>query len=223
MLGDWGFSLVNEVLPIALGVVASPIAIAVVIALLMTRGASFTATGFVVGWCIGLFVMVMAFAWLSDAVGFEGAGARPVLAVIELSAAGLLVLIAVVQLFGGRGLASRSLRGLDGFRMPQAAAVGLGGSVLGPKSILLTGVAGATAATSTAAGHVWPAAAAFALVGSIGVATPVLVYLAARERVGGALVRVREWIAAHDRMTSVVSLLVVAAVLAVDGLTGHAG
>lgn len=214
--------MVEEVLPIALGVVVSPVAIAAVIALLMTRGASITAGGFVVGWCAGLFAMVMAFAWLSDAVGFEGAGARPVLAIIELGAAGVLALLAVVQLWGGRGLAFRSLRGLDGFRMPHATALGFAGSALGPKSIILTGVAGATAATSSSAGHVWPAAAGFALVGSLGVAMPVLVYLVARERVGDALVRVRTWITAHDRATSVVALLVVAAVLVLDAVAGRA-
>lgn len=208
--------VVGELLPIALGVVVSPIAIAVVIALLMTRGASLTGSGFVLGWAVGLFALVLAFTWLSAAVGFTGARARPVLAVIELAAAGLAVALAAVQFFGRRGLAARSLRGLDEFRMPQAAVLGFAGSVLGPKIILLAGVAGATIAASGGAAPVWTAAAVFALVGSIGVALPVVAYAVARGRAAGPLARARAWITRHDRAASAVSLLIVAVVLVLD-------
>jgi hypothetical protein len=212
--------VISELVPIALGVVASPIAIVVVIALLMTRGAALSGAGFVVGWCAGLFAMVAAFAWLSHAVGFEGAAARPMLGVIEFAAAGLVAVVAVVQTFRGRGLATRSLRGLDNVRMPQATVLGLLGSVLGPKIILLTGIAGATLATQGSDGQVWMAAA-FALIGSVGVALPVLAALVAPERVGASLARVRAWIAGHDRVVSVVSLLVVASVLALDAASNR--
>lgn len=213
--------MVTEVLPLALGVVVSPIAIAVVIALLMTRHARITAAGFVVGWAVGLFGMVVTYAWLADALGFDGTSSRPVLAVVELSAAGLLALLAVVQFFGGRGLASRSLRGLDGFRMPHAAALGVAGSVLGPKAILLTGIAGATIATGGRA-HVWTAGAAFAVVGSIGVALPVVFSLVAPSRVSDGLVRARTWITVHDRAASAVSLIIVALVLVLDAVANRA-
>lgn len=211
----------SELLPIAVGVVVSPVAIAVVIALLMTRGAVLAGAGFVVGWAVGLFALVMAFAALSATIGFTGARARPVLAVVELVVAGLAVGLAVLQIFGGRGLAARSLRGLDGFGMPRAALLGFGGSVLGPKIILLTGVAGATVAASGAIGQAWAAAAAFALVGSIGVALPVVVSLVARARAADVLGRARTWITRHDRAASIVSLLVVALILVLDASTGR--
>lgn len=213
----------SELLPIAVGVIVSPVAIAAVIALLMTRGGSLTAVGFLVGWAAGVFAMVTLSAWLADVIGFDGTGARPVLALVEFAAAGLLVAVAAVQLFGGRGLASWSLSGLDGFRMPQAAALGFGGSVLGPKVILLTGIAGATIATTEGDPPAWPSALVFALIGSIGVALPVLVYLVARDRVGDALVRARSWITVHDRAASVVSLLIVAGVLVLDGVVNRRG
>lgn len=207
----------GQLLPIVLGVIVSPIAIAVVIALLMSRGRSVTGGGFVFGWAVGLFALTVGFAWLSLDLGVTGQGARPALAVVELVAAGLLVVVAVWQLLGRGGLATRSLRGLDGFRMPQATALGFAGAVFGPKTFLLSGVAGATVAT-WGSGRVWAPAAMFALLGSIGVALPVLLTLIARGRATQLLVRIRSWITAHDRATSVATALLVALVLVLDAV-----
>lgn len=209
-----------ELVPLAIGVIVSPIAIAAVIALLMTRGAAVTAAGFVVGWIAGLFVMVALFAWLAGALGFEGAGVRPVLAVVEISAAVVLAGAAAVQFSSGRGLAARSLRGLDRFRLRDAAVLGFAGSVLGPKVILLTGVAGVTI-SSWSASTAWGAVLGFALLGGIGVALPVAVFVVARGRAAGDLERARGWIVAHDRAASAGSLLIVALVLAADAVANR--
>ncbi len=95
---------------------------------------------------------------------------------------------------------------------------------MNPKNLLLV-VAGAVAITQTgiSAGQQAAAYSVFAVVGSLGVAVPLAIYLAAGDRAPETLARLKKWLGQHNNVITSALCLVIAAKLVSDAVPALVG
>jgi hypothetical protein len=140
---------------------------------------------------------------------------------------GVLLLVAAVRHLRGRARGGEEaplpawMGALD--RLKPAAVLG-GGVVLGsvrPKSLLLAvGGAAIIAQTGIAAGQQAIAYAVFAVIATIGVAAPVVIYFAMGTRSAALLGRLKSWMRRNNAVILAVVLLVIGVTLIGDGIGG---
>jgi Sap, sulfolipid-1-addressing protein len=217
---------IGQSLPLAIGVALSPVSIIAVVVLLTSSGARSLGPVFVLGWLLGLVVVgAIALAVLGPS-GAGGSGQRTTWVSWVMIILGALLLVAAVRQLRGRSGGGEAplpawLGALD--RLKPAAALG-GGVVLGsvrPKSLLLV-VAGAAiiAQTGIAAGQQAIAYAVFAVIATIGVAAPVVIYFAMGTRSAALLDRLKGWMRRNNAVILAVVLVVIGVTLIGDGIGG---
>jgi hypothetical protein len=202
-------------LALAIGIALSPIPIIAVVLMLTTPRARANGPAFVLGWLLGLGVVgaiVLAVAGPANASS-SGAPATWVSWLKIILGAGLL-LIAVRQ-FRGRP------HGEDQAPMPKwmgaienfkpAAALGTGALLAGanPKNLILA-VAGAQQAI---------AYLVFAVIATIGVGAPVVIYFAMGERSQELLGKLKNWMGQHNAVIMSVLCLIIGAKLIGDAIS----
>jgi Sap, sulfolipid-1-addressing protein len=220
---------IGQSLPLAVGVALSPVPIVAVVVLLTSSRARYLGPVFVLGWLLGLVVVgaiVLAVIGPS-AAGSSGQRTRWISWVLIVL--GVLLLVEASRRWRGRARRREAaplpawLRALD--RLKPTAALGAG-VVLGglrPRSLLLVvGGAAAIAQTGIAGGQQAIAYAVFAVMATIGVAAPVVVYLAMGTQSGELLDRLKGWMRRNDAVLLVMVLLVVGVTLIGDGIGGLA-
>jgi hypothetical protein len=109
----------------------------------------------------------------------------------------------------------------DRCRAPPAA--GLGGllSPVNPKTLApAVGAAAALAPTGSGAGEQAAALAVFVLIGTVGPAAPVAIYLGMGERSKRILDELKDWMTHHNPAIMAAICLVIAAKLIGDGIAG---
>ena len=213
-------------LALAVGIALSPIPIIAVVLMLTTPRARANGPAFVLGWLLGLGVIgaiVLAVAGPANASS-SGAPATWVSWLKIILGAGLL-LIAVRQ-FRGRP------HGEDQAPMPKwmgaienfkpAAALGTGALLAGanPKNLLLA-VAGAAAIAQTGIAGAQQAIAylVFAVIATIGVGAPVVIYFAMGERSQELLGKLKNWMGQHNAVIMSVLCLIIGAKLIGDAVS----
>ena len=213
-------------LALAVGIALSPIPIIAVVLMLTTPRARANGPAFVLGWLLGLGVVgaiVLAVAGPANASS-SGAPATWVSWLKIILGAGLL-LIAVRQ-FRGRP------HGEDQAPMPKwmgaienfkpAAALGTGALLAGanPKNLLLA-VAGAAAIAQTGIAGAQQAIAylIFAVIATIGVGAPVVIYFAMGERSQELLGKLKNWMGQHNAVIMSVLCLIIGAKLIGDAIS----
>jgi threonine/homoserine/homoserine lactone efflux protein len=138
----------------------------------------------------------------------------------------LLLLVAVRQWHGrpqpgprGRGA---EVDGLDRALQP-GKAVGAGAVLSGanPKNLLLAvGAAAAIAQTGIGSGDQAIAYVVFALIATVGVATPVVMFFALGDRSQRILAGLRDWMGQHNAVIMAVICLIIGAKLIGDAIGG---
>ena len=113
------------------------------------------------------------------------------------------------------------MRALDDFHWPKALGAGLVLSAANPKNLLLA-VAGAAviAQAGLSGGEEAASLAIFVLIGTIGVAAPVVLFFALGARSRDVLDRLRGWLAAHNAVIMAVLLIVIGAKILGDAISG---
>jgi threonine/homoserine/homoserine lactone efflux protein len=110
---------------------------------------------------------------------------------------------------------------IESFSVSKAFAVGLFLGALNPKNIPLAIAAAASiAATGISNGDQAIALLVFAVVGTIGVAAPLAIYLAMDERAGQILDGLRHWLARNNPVIMTVLLLVIGSKILGDAISG---
>ena len=118
--------------------------------------------------------------------------------------------------------APKWMAAIDGFTPVKAAGLSALLADVNPKNLLLvvsggaaiaTGAAGSTSAKVTAT-------IVFAVVASLGVAAPLVIYLAMGERAAGILQNLRTWLVHNNAAIMAVLLLVLGAKMVGDGISG---
>ena len=218
---------IGQSLPLAIGVALSPIPIIAVVALLTSSRARSLGPVFVLGWLLGLVVVGAIVLVVVGPSGAGSSGQRTRWVSWVLIVLGVLLLVVAVRHLRGRTRGGEEaplpawMGAID--RLKPAVVLG-GGAVLGgvrPRSLLLVvGGAAAIAQTGIAGGQQAIAYAVFAVVATIGVAVPVVIYLVMGTRSAGLLGRLRGWMRRNDAVILAVVLLVIGGMLIGDGISG---
>jgi threonine/homoserine/homoserine lactone efflux protein len=218
---------IGQSLSLAVGVALSPVPIIAVILMLVTPRARANGPAFVVGWLIGLAVVGVIVLLVADPAGANDDGEPATwVGVLEL-VLGLLAILIAVRQWRGRphegelAETPKWMAAIDSFTAPKALGAGAVLSGANPKNLLLA-VAAATAIAKTGipGGEQAVAYAVFALIGTVGVAIPVVIYFALGDRAGRILDELKSWMARNNAVIMTVLLLVIGAKLIGDAITG---
>lgn len=215
-------AVLGDVVPIALGIAASPFPIIPAILLLFTRRARATSSSFLLGWVVGILVVTGAFALLSEVLDTsDQPSAWAYWARIVLGA--VLVVLGVRQWLGRRAKDSTPqwMQSIADATPGTALRLGLVLSAANPKIMLLAAAGGLAIGSSELDGAgVVLAVALFTAVAASTVAIPVLLYLVLGERILGPLGVARDWLQANNAAVMAVVIVVIGLLLLVKGLGG---
>jgi threonine/homoserine/homoserine lactone efflux protein len=213
-------------LPLAVGIALSPVAIIAVVLMLTTERARTNGPAFVIGWLLGLGVVggiVLAIAGPADA---SSSGAPATWVSWLKIVLGMLLLWIAVRQFRGRPHGDEQagmptwLSAIDKFKPGAALGAGALLTAVNPKNLLLTvGGAAAIAQTGIPGGQQAIAYLVFAVVGTIGVAVPVVIYFAMGNRSAGLLGNIKDWMGQHNAVIMAVLCLIIAVKLIGDAVS----
>ncbi|WP_454049857.1 GAP family protein [Cellulomonas sp. Marseille-Q8402] len=215
---------IGQSLPVAVGVLVSPMPVVAVVLMLVTPRARSNAAGFLLGWVLGIAALGTVVVLLAGAVSGDADGTPTWLAVVKLLLGVLLLLVAVRSWRGRpRGGAVPPVPGwmqaIESFTPVKAFGLAVLLGVVNPKNFLLvvSGAASIAAATTDTAGRL-VALGVFVVVASLGVATPLVVYLATGPRAAGLLDDLKTWMVQNNAAIMAVLLLVIGAKMLGDGI-----
>jgi threonine/homoserine/homoserine lactone efflux protein len=220
-------AVIGDLLPLAIGVAISPVPIIAVILMLLSRKATATSTGFLLGWVAGVVVVTLVVLLLVGQAG-SGSGGEPstLSSVLKLVFGVLLLLLAVRQwrsrpAAGETGTMPKWMGAIESFTFGRALGLGFLLSGINPKNLLLCLGAGTTiGAAHLPAGQVAVALVVFTVLASSTVAVPVLGFLAARDRMARPLEELRGWLTQNNAAVMAVLLLVLGTALIGKGIAG---
>lgn len=214
---------IGLILPFAVGVALSPMAIVAVIVLTQSSHAAVNAGAFVAGWLLGLVIVTMALLLFTGLLGVGGAATPGWVAIARVLGGVVLILFAWERASAARtaSVASTWVGGLDRVSADRALAMGALQAALDPrKLIILAAVALTVGRVGQGSTEALIAVLVFVLIGTIGVALPIV-----WPRIAGAAASVRmdalrDRLAEDNTTIQAVTLLLLGALLAGQGLAG---
>lgn len=232
--------LVLDLIPVALGVVLSPLAIMALVAVLLSRLARVNGVAYLLGWAAGIVGVLALFLWLFAVLEIHDLREPPLwVAVVRILVAVLMIggaiwvyrrgaarIHAVAQASSPREIAAAVpslpgwLQAVESFRPVRTFFLGAGLFVLNPVD-LSCGIIAAldiSLAPVSAPGET-AATIGFALVGILPIAIPVLYVVVRGARAQPLLDRLRTWIAGNTHVLNAALLLVIGALQLQKGLS----
>jgi len=215
-------------LPMSIGVALSPLPIAGVMIILMTKRARSNAPAFLFGWILGILV-VGVFVLLIPGIATTDGAPSAVSGMMRLAAGVVLLILSLRQWRrrprpGQPGGIPKSVASLDDIGAIPAMGAGYLLSGVNPKNLLLT-AAGAVR-ISDAAHDLWSqfmSLLLFATVACVTVAVPVAFYFLARRTVDAVFGRWKTWLIRNNAAVLTVLMLVFGLLLIGRGLRILAG
>jgi hypothetical protein len=218
---------IGSSLPLAVGVALSPIPIIAVVLMLTSRRARSNGPAFVIGWLIGLAVIGAIALSVAGPAGASKSGSPATWVSWVKIVLGTALLLVAVRQFRGRPKDSdeaalpKWMASID--TMKPLTVLGLAALLGGvnPKNLLLAVSAGASIAQTGISGADQAIAyAVFALIGTIGVGTPVVIYFVLGERSATMLAALKDWMGRHNAVIMSVLCLVIGVKLIGDAIGG---
>jgi hypothetical protein len=212
---------VADVLPLAIAIAASPFPVIPAILLLFTPRARATASAFLAGWLAGVALLTAVFVMVADLI--ELLDEPPMwLSWTRIGLGAALLVWGAIQ-WRGRKTAKDAPAWMDTLETAgpsKATRLALLLSAANPKIIILAAAGGLTIGTLeySPVGEA-VAVVAFALVGSVSVAVPVLGFLLLGDRVLGPLGKARDWLQRNNAAIMAAVFVVLGIALLVKGLT----
>jgi threonine/homoserine/homoserine lactone efflux protein len=216
---------IGSSLPIAVGVLVSPLPIVAVVLMLVTPKAKANSFAFLIGWLVAIYVLGAVVVLIAGAA--TPSDDKPGwVAWVKIVLGVLLLLVAFRQWSGRpRGDAEPStpkwMQAIDKFKPLTALGLGALLGAVNPKNLLLV-VSGAAAISAAAPGDTGTQLVAlivFTLVASIGVAAPVVIYLAMGTRAAKILDEVKTWMIHNNAVIMAVLLLIIGFKMIGDGIS----
>ena len=219
-------SIVGDILPLAVGVLISPVPIIAVILMLFSTRAKRNSLSFVFGWVVGLAVVgsvALLIGGTQDLSGTEPSLAASVFRFVL----GLLLLFGAYRRWtrrparGQQPTMPRWMQFVNSFTPRRAFGLALLLSAVNPKNLVLT-LAAALAIAQSALGGVASAIALalFVVIASMSVAAPVALYLISGEGAVRTLNGWKEWLTENNATVMIVLLLVFGVILIAEGING---
>lgn len=220
-------SVVGDILPLAVGVLISPVPIIAVILMLFSTRAKRNSLSFVFGWVVGLAV-VGSVALLIGGTQDLSPGTEPSLAAsVFRFALGLLLLFGAYRRWtrrparGQQPTMPRWMQFVNSFTPRRAFGLALLLSAVNPKNLVLTLAAALAIAQSVLGGVASAIALAlFVVIASMSVAAPVALYLISGEGAVRTLNGWKEWLTENNATVMIVLLLVFGVILIAEGING---
>jgi hypothetical protein len=214
-------------LALAVGIAISPIPIIAVVLMLTTPRAKANGPAFLAGWLLGLGIVGAIVLAIAGPAGASQSGAPATWVSWVKIVLGVLLLLVALRQFRGRprdgdeAPMPKWMGTIDKFKPLTAfgfAAVLAGAN---PKNLLLA-VGGAAAIAQTGISGVQQAIAylIFALIGTIGVGAPVVIYFAMGERSQEMLTKLKDWMGRNNAVIMSILCLIIGAKLIGDAISG---
>lgn len=217
---------IGQSLPVAVGVMISPLPIVAVVLMLTSGKARANAVAFLLGWFVAVGGVALVVALLAGSAAPDSGGPAGWVAWVKI-VLGLLLLFVAVRQWRGRPRgdveppAPRWMAAIDSFTPVKALGLAVLLGAVNPKNLLLA-VSGGAAIGSAAGGDVAvsiTAAVVFAVVASLGVATPVVIYVSMGTRAAALLDGLKTWLIHNNAVVMAVLLLVIGAKMIGDGIS----
>lgn len=219
-------SAIGQSLPIAVGVLISPMPIVALVLMLVSGRAKANGFAFLVGWVTGVFSVTLIVALLAGSTTSDD-GVAPAWLSWTKIVLGLLLL-----LVGLRGWRTRPrgdspvtapawMSSVDSFGPAKAAGLAFALAAINPKNLLLVVSGGAViAAATTSTSDRIVSVVVFTVVASLGIATPLGLYLAMGERGTELLEHLKTWMIDNNAVIMAILMLVLGVKILGDGISG---
>ncbi|MFN8036139.1 MAG: GAP family protein [Acidimicrobiia bacterium] len=218
---------IGEVLPLAIAAAISPFPIIGVVLMLVTPRARVNGPLFIAGWAVGLAAVGAIGLVLANALGASDDGAPSDGAnTLQIVLGVLLIAFAVRQWRkrpkpGEEPAMPKWMDAVQDFTPAKAVGTGVVLSAVNPKNLILAlSAAVAIATTDLSVSEQALAYLAFALVASLGVVTPVVVYFTMGDRADRTLAGLKTWLAHNNAAIMAVIFLVIGAKVLGQGIAG---
>jgi threonine/homoserine/homoserine lactone efflux protein len=211
--------VIGEILPLAVGIAISPIAIIAAILMLLSPRAKGTSLGFMIGWLAGLVVAIVLFSLLSSVIPLETGGRLPITGVIKIILGVLLLVLAIKQwrarpTKGDQASLPKWMSAIDSMPAGKALWLGFLLAAVNPKNLLLAISAGViVGGAGLTVGQLTVVIIIFVLLAGSTVLVPVVGYLIAAARLAGPLDKLRQWLVDYNAVIMAVLLLVLGVVM----------
>ena len=215
-------AVIGEILPLAIGIAVSPVAIIAAILMLFSKRAGSASSGFLSGWVLGIAVVTGIFTALA---GTLQTGGEPSAAVswIKIGLGVLLLLVGIRQWRGRGGQHDNPkwMAAIDEFTFVKSLGLGVLLSAVNPKNLIMaTGAGLAIGSAALSVGNDVVAIVVFTAIAASTVAIPVIAYAVAAEKIRGPLDMLRAWLQANNTTVMATLILVIGAVLIGKGISG---
>ena len=219
---------IGEMLPLAIGIAISPLAIVAVILILTTPRARTNGPAFLGGWLLALAVVGGVALVVTDAAeSADTSGPRTIVAVLKI-VLGVVLLVLAWRGFRGRPAPGEEaplpkwMAALDRFTPGRSLAVGALFGGVKPKNLILAAAAAAGIAESGLGGAQQVVVLLLLiLVASVGIIAPVAVYfLLGEEKSARVLGGWKTWLQANNSAVMIVLFVVFGVVLLGKGIGG---
>ncbi len=216
---------VSDVLPLAVGVMISPIPIVAVILMLFTPRAHSNGPSFLAGWVGGLAIAAGVVYAIADGLDVAtDSGASDGASTLKL-VLGIALVLMGVRRWRNRPAPDAEvslpawMQAIDRITPGRALGLGVLLSALNPKNLLLTiGAATAVAQLGVSTSDAVVALAVFVVVASASIAVPVAIYLFAQARAQAILDTWKTWLQDNNATVMAVLLVVIGVALFSQGL-----
>ena len=218
--------VIGDLLPVALGVAISPVPIIAVILMLLAPKAKAASVAFMIGWVLGITVVITVTTFLLDPADSSDGGSSTTSAVIKIVIGVLAMLLSVGQWRSRPGPGETAalpawMAAIDKVTPLKAAGLGALLSGLNPKNLALCIAGGAIiGGADLTTNDTIIALIVFIAIASSTVAIPVLAFLVASERLRGPLDELRVWLTANNATVMSVLLLVIGVAILGKGIGG---
>ncbi|WP_157002142.1 GAP family protein [Agromyces laixinhei] len=233
--------LIAGLVPLAFGILLSPLAYMALVAVLLSRLARVNGIAFLLGWGIGVVGVLAVSIWLFGAFDAHPLGESPLwMTVVRLVLGAFLVAAAVwVYRRGAKHLKAMAvansprevaaaapqlpgwLQAVDRFNPFRAALLGLGIFVLNPVDATCAIIAGLDfVLTDLPDAETIAIATGFTVLGVLPIAIPVVLILLQGAKAQPFLNRTRGWIATHTGVLNAALLLVIGVLQLQKGISG---
>lgn len=212
---------IGDILPLAVAVAISPVAIIAAILMLFSAHAGSTSLGLLIGWVVGIVAAVTVFTVISGSVGASQSQTGVSWVKVGL---GAVLMSAGLRQWDGRNQHKgppKWMAAVDRMGFVQALGLGLALAAINPKNLLMAVAAGvAIGAAGLTVPNTVIVVAIYTVIAASTVAVPVVAYAVAKDRMRGPLDEAKSWLQDNNAAVMAVLFLVIGAVLVGKGIGG---
>ena len=214
----------GHLLPIAVAVALSSVPITATIVILLSSNRGRSAVPFLIGWVLGIAILIVAFALGANALPPSSVRNQDVIAgIVQIVIGSALVVFAIVVWRRARLKPARALpRWLNAVgSLRPISSLGLGFVLnLRPKGLLLSIAAGlALAEVPLLPSSAVTVVAIYVLISASTVAVPIVVTLAAPKKMEPRLVSARDWMTRNSVIVTTLIMIMIGVVIIGNGMT----